>query len=311
MIRRRSKCSKPGFLAHSSRQPLGWSTCWRLRCVAYRSDRRLSLRIPVYLLRFYAMAFLAPLPLQIWIQKCLLVCRGNSGIIPGMRVIQTKQGWRLSQHGVVVSELRTSAGPTHSVFDVLAALITVLNPQGQLGMMGFAGGGMMAPLRALGRCAPITAVDLDRASYDLFCRHCPEWAAEVHWHQADAFRWLRGQSRKFDLLLDDLSVPRDGDVVKPDGCWDELPRLMRQRLQPKGVALFNLLTPPDNNWPRNLARVKCHFATARVILLDDFENRILVAGAKLPTATSLGRALRQSLRHLRSRQAGRLQVRSL
>jgi len=81
-------------------------------------------------------------------------------------ITPTKHGLRLSQHGVVISELRTSPGPTHSVFDVLAATIAVLAPKNRIGVLGFAGGGMMSPLRGLGVEAAIDSVDLDRAGYD-------------------------------------------------------------------------------------------------------------------------------------------------
>jgi hypothetical protein len=46
-----------------------------------------------------------------------------------------------------------------------------------------------------------------------------------------------------------------------------------------------------------------------VILLDDFENRLLVAGTALPSARALALALRRALVRLGSRQAGRFRVR--
>lgn len=227
-----------------------------------------------------------------------------------MRIIRTKLGLRLSQHGVVVTELRTSPGPTHSVFDVLAALIVILRPAGRIGVLGFAGGGMIAPLKALRLQTRLVTVDLDRSSYDLFCRHCPEWVAGVDWQQADAVQWLQRQPRKFDLLMDDLSLPYAGDVVKPDISWNLLPQLIRQRLKPDGLAVFNLLSPPGRSWRRSVAKVSRPFQTTRLIQLNDFENRILVAGTELPSARELGRGLRQALQQICSRQAGRLQVRS-
>ena len=54
-----------------------------------------------------------------------------------MDITHTEHGLRLSQHGVVISELRTSSGPTHSVADVLAGLISVLRPEGRVGVLGF------------------------------------------------------------------------------------------------------------------------------------------------------------------------------
>jgi hypothetical protein len=232
-------------------------------------------------------------------------------ILTAMRVIRTKYGLRLSQHGVVISELRTASGPTHSIFDVLAALIIILRPAGQVGVLGFAGGGMLAPLRGLGMNAPFATVDLDQASYDLFCRHCPQWVTGVQWEHADAVQWLQRQPRKFDLLMDDLSVPQAGDVVKPDICWRVVPDLIHRRLKSGGIAVFNLMAPPGGRWREGLAEITRSFSAARIIHLDDFENRILITGRELPSAQILGTRLRQVLRQLRSRQAGRVHVRSL
>ena len=77
-----------------------------------------------------------------------------------MDITSTKHGLRLSQHGVVISEMRATPGPTHSVFDVLAALVAVLMPAGRIGVLGFAGGGMT--LSSL--LSPRTSARLMRAS---------------------------------------------------------------------------------------------------------------------------------------------------
>lgn len=227
-----------------------------------------------------------------------------------MRVHRTRHGLRLSQHGIVISELRTTAGPTHSVFDVLAAAIAVLRPCGHIGMLGFAGGGMMAPLDALNVITPLHAVDLDRAAFELFRRHGPQWRRRVRWHHDDAVGWLRKQPAHYDLLLDDLSIPRAGDVIKPDVSWTVLPRLIRQRLRADGIAVFNLLPPLEASFGQAAARVASEFKTARLIHLDEFENRILLAGRALPDARGLGVRLRQALRLMGSRQTERIRVRS-
>lgn len=224
---------------------------------------------------------------------------------------QTKIGLRLSQHGVVLSELRTSPGPTHSVFDVLAAVIAAVDPAGRIGILGFAGGGMLAPLRGLGVSAPIDAVDLERAGYELFCQHCLKWAGPVNWEQADAVAWLRRQPRDFSVLVDDLSVPANGDVVKPAITWEVLPELIRDRLAPGGVGVFNLLQPPSGTWLPALTRLAGLFQAAQVIELDEFENRILVAGDDLPEAREFGVQVRLALRRVRSRHATRIHVRNL
>lgn len=233
--------------------------------------------------------------------------RGND--MDMVKIQKTRHGLRLSQHGVVLSELRTTAGPTHSVFDVLAALVAGLAPTGRVGVLGFAGGGVMAPLRALGHEGRIDSCDLDRAGYDLFCRHCREWASQVRWRRADAVAWLRGQPSGFRLLVEDLSVPSGGDVTKPLVSWEVMPGLMRSKLAPDGVAVFNLLRPQHATWARAMAGVTEGFAEARVLELEEYENRILVAGAELPTARDLGRQMREALARIRSRQATRVRAR--
>ncbi|HNQ72646.1 MAG TPA: hypothetical protein PKN95_03450 [Verrucomicrobiota bacterium] len=226
-----------------------------------------------------------------------------------MQVIRTPQGLRLQQHGVVISELRVTPGPTHSVFDILAALLVGLHPAGGTGVLGFAGGGMIAPLAALGWRTPLTAVDLDRASYELFCRHCPQWSDLVQWHQAEAATWLRQQPQSFGLLLDDLSIPTHDDVIKPEISWTTLPALMRGHLGAGGCAIFNLVSPPPDGWPGGLGKLAALFAQACVLHLDEFENRLLLAGDRLPEPRSLGRQLQRLLRTLGSRQAGRVHLR--
>ncbi len=232
-------------------------------------------------------------------------------MIVHMDIIPTRHGLRLSQHGVVISELRTSPGPTHSIFDVLAALIAVLRPSGRIGVLGFAGGSMIAPLRRLAMEAAIETVDLDRESYRHFHRHCRGWARKVDWQHADAVAWLRKQSPDFDLLMDDLSVPRDGDVHKPDICWNVLPELIRQRLRPGGIAIFNLMPPNGERWNSEPNRITDLFKAATIIRLDDFVNRIFITGDDLPSTRELGANLRAALRRLRSRQAGRIHLRSV
>lgn len=221
---------------------------------------------------------------------------------------RVRDGLRLSQHGVVLSELRTSAGPTHSVFDVLAAIIAVLAPQGRVGVLGFAGGSLMAPLRALGFAGPVAAVDLDRAGYDLFRQHCAGWAGDLTWTKADAAEWLRAQPTDFGLLLDDLSIPDAGDVIKPAITWDVLPELVRSRLRPGGFGVFNLLMPPSGQLLPELKRIGGLFGRACVVNLTDFENRILIGGLELPESRVIGRSLRQALDRLDSRQAGRIRL---
>ena len=227
-----------------------------------------------------------------------------------MEIRATCGGIRLSQHGVVISEVRLKPGPTHSVFDVLAGLIAILRPQAQVGILGFAAGGMLAPLRGLGCDVRVEAVDLDSASYEVFQKHCSGWAGDLCWEQADAVAWLSRRRGTYSVLVDDLSVPMSGDVFKPDISWDVIPTLVHQRLGADGVAIFNCLPGPDGRIPSVFAERVASLGPALVILLDDFENKVVMAGPGMPSARWVGKELRGALRRIGSLQSDRLQVRS-
>ncbi len=227
-----------------------------------------------------------------------------------MQITRTATGLRMSQHGVVITELRTTPGPVHSVSDILAALVAALSHVGKIGVLGFAGGGMQAPLHALGFAGALHTVDLDRTGWELFAQHCPAWIPGVDWHHGEAVEWLRAQPANFDLLVEDLSVPLGGDVFKPSITWDILPPLIRSRLRSGGIAILNLLPPPDGIWLHHIARITALFGRAHSIRFDDFVNRILIAGPAIPPVRELGARVRAALRRIRSRLADRIQFRS-
>ena len=229
------------------------------------------------------------------------------------RLVRDRHGVRLVQHGVLISDLRTSARPTHGLYDVLAALSLRLleAPQKAVGLLGFGAGGILAPMKALGWSGQLVAVDTDRSGHDLFLRECPAWSDDVCWSQADAVEWLTGQRQRFDLLIEDLSIPQADDIEKPEASWIHLPELIRDRLAPGGIALFNLLKPSEGPWQQGLAAVGGRFAQKRLVHLEDYENRILIAGRSLPDARTLSAAVRHALRSIGSRQAGRFRVETL
>ncbi|MEC9081308.1 MAG: hypothetical protein VYE44_05980, partial [Verrucomicrobiota bacterium] len=76
-----------------------------------------------------------------WLERC-----GEMG----PEVKPTGRGARLVQNGSVLSEVLAQPGPTNSVFDALAALVRLFSPGARVGLLGFAGGGIIAPLRAMG-----------------------------------------------------------------------------------------------------------------------------------------------------------------
>jgi spermidine synthase len=230
-------------------------------------------------------------------------------MIDGVRVLRTADGFRLVEHGVVLSEVRRQIGATHSVFDVLAALASLFCSSDRLGLLGFAGGGMVAPMRCLGVESRIETCDLDGRGYELFKKHCPTLADGVEWSARDAQSWLRTKANVFDLLIDDLSVSHEGDVFKPDCSWETLPSLMKSRLRHGGVVVANQLKPQNASWKNSLLVFEKLFREIQVIHLDDFENRIVIAGQRLPDVRTTSRAVRERLRRMGSRQSRKISVR--
>ena len=113
-----------------------------------------------------------------------------------VKVVRTRRGIRLVQQGLVLSEIRTTPGPTDSLFDVLAATIAALAPGPDVALLGFAGGGLVAPLRAMGFGHPLEAVDLSLVGEALFRAHSGPWVGRVTVHEDEASRWLRSRRRR-------------------------------------------------------------------------------------------------------------------
>ena len=79
-----------------------------------------------------------------------------------MKITRTKHGARMSQGGAVLSEVLAKPGPTHSVFDLLAALVHVLAPGPRVGVLGFVEAEFLLLLRALVEtCGPGIQLDLE------------------------------------------------------------------------------------------------------------------------------------------------------
>ena len=228
-----------------------------------------------------------------------------------MKVVRTRRGVRIVQRGLVLSEIVDEPGPTDSLFDVLAAAIAALSPGPRVAVLGFAGGGIIAPMRAMGFGHPIEAVDLSLDGERLFREHAGPWAGQVTVHEEDASRWLRRSRRRWDMILEDLSVETAIHVAKPSISLGALPDLMKRRLADRGVVAVNLLPVPGMPWQELLDRVARPWkrTQTQVVLLEEYENRILLAG-RLGSARATSHALKRHLRGLGSDQADGLSVRS-
>ena len=232
---------------------------------------------------------------------------------PRIRVVRDRGGLRLLEGDAVLSRVMARPGPTHMPFDVLAACVAALSPGRRALLLGFAGGGTVAALRAMGWRHRIDAVDLSLEGHAHFREHSGPWSGPVRVVRAEAGEFLRRTRTRWDTILEDLSVIDGRSVTKPVVSVGALPGLMRRRLAPRGICAVDALRVPGMTWDALLARLAAPFATAFVVTFEEYENRILIAGAPpiLSSARSLASRLRAALRAIGSRQAARIAVRRL
>jgi len=227
-----------------------------------------------------------------------------------VRVVRTAYGARLMHGRSYLSKVLRRPGPTHEVFDVLAAALA-LAPSGDAALLGFAGGSMIAPLRALGDARAIDAVDLDPAGEDVFRTLCGRWSGAVRVARGDAAAWLRSRRRRYRAIVEDLSADGADGATKPTASLDRVPAAVAARLAATGVLVVNALPVPGMPWGALLDRLSAGLPDRRVVHLRDHENRVLLAARALPSARRIAADLRASLAAIGSRQADRLSVRAV
>lgn len=228
------------------------------------------------------------------------------------RIRKSASGIRLYQNNTLLSHLRIKPGPTHELFDVLAACLFVLSPGQSIAALGFAAGGFMAPLRGMYGEHHIHGIDLDSQGWDLFSESTHSWNGHTRFTKADACKWLRQSRKKYDAILEDLSAPQGRDIVKPTVCWTELPSLCFSKLKPQGIMIANFFPPLPVSWKKLadcLSLQGKHPVT--VIHLDDYHNRIFIIGDYPYTTRDLSTRLMCALDIVHSRQADRFSLRKI
>lgn len=227
-----------------------------------------------------------------------------------MKVETHRDGVRLMQGDAMLSKVLREPGPTHEIFDVLAACVACEDAHARVALLGFAGGGLVAPLRASAWDGALHAVDLDRTGERWFRRLCGTWAGEVRVDGADAAEWLASHRGPWDLIVEDLSVDRAGHIVKPEASFERLPELCRARRASRGFVLVNLL-PDTVSWPRAYAAWRPVAPAASVLHFDEYENRFLLIGPGREALRWRTSRMRTTLEVIGSRMARGWRVRPL
>lgn len=228
-----------------------------------------------------------------------------------MKLIRTRNGARLVEAGTVVSEILRAPGPSHTLFDVLAAAAAALTPGPRVLLLGFAGGGIVAPLRAMGFDGELEAVDLSLDGARIFRELSAAWAGEVRVHPAEASAWIGNDLRRWDLVVEDLFLDGPSGMAKPDVCRAQLPRLLARRLGPRSVAVVNVLPVPGLAFRELVQPLVAPYPRRLVVHLDEYENKLVLGGRALAGARAVSHALRGALRGIGSKQARRISVESI
>jgi SAM-dependent methyltransferase len=209
---------------------------------------------------------------------------------PRVAVRRGRQGLELRVDGTLASLQRPDRGVTGTVWWALAAPVLLLprDRTPRVLVLGLAGGSVARAVRALAPGAEIVGVENDPAVLRAARRHFQLDRLGLELREVDARDYLARETRRFDLVVEDLFVGGVRAVRKPEWLLGEGYRRMRPRLRPGGFVSVNTIhETPDVL--RALARYP-----GRVVSLDvrGHWNRIVHCGRDLPAPSELRRRFR-------------------
>ena len=152
---------------------------------------------------------------------------------------------RLYTNGVFHTQYNPIHAATGYVWDLLMlpALFYPSSHIKRILVLGVGGGAAIHMLRKYVRPVKIEGVELDAVHLQIARRFFDLKGRDVVLHQADAVAWLNQYSgEKFDLIIDDLFMEKDGEpvgVVKPDNAWFNK---MLRHLSKQGVIVRNFVS---------------------------------------------------------------------
>jgi SAM-dependent methyltransferase len=209
---------------------------------------------------------------------------------PQVRVVRSGRGRALRIDGTFASFYTPGRELTGAVWNALASPLAwlPLARRRSVLVLGLGGGSVARVARALAPRARIVGVEMSPEVVRAARRHFGLDALGVEVVLADARTYLERARGRFDLVIEDVFTGRGRAVHKP--AW--LPRpglsLAARRVAPGGILTINAL----DDAPASLRALGPLFPGRVSIAVEDWDNRILVAG---PARLS-GGALRAALR---------------
>lgn len=161
-----------------------------------------------------------------------------------------------------------------------AALLGKAKPDSIL-MLGLAGGTAFRILRHLLPDCRLSAIDIDPVVVELARRHMDLDSLDIEVIIDDGYRWLEGNRRRFDVVIDDIYLAGRSDVFRPRSPVDErLLPLLKRALGREGVLAVNLVVGAGHRTLQTLTRasLRAEFPVVRSIRSPHALNEVLVAG---------------------------------
>ncbi len=174
---------------------------------------------------------------------------------------------------------------TGLAWDLIAAA-ALLPPSGKprsILMLGVAGGTALRTLRHLLPDVSLTGIDLDGELITLARQEMSlsETGAEII--IADAYEWMKSNTRTFDVIIDDLYLAGDDDVFRDGKCDGDWLALVERSLAPGGTLALNLVTGPGHRAKQIATRknLTARFPCVRSLTTSGSMNEVLVAGENI------------------------------
>jgi spermidine synthase len=150
-------------------------------------------------------------------------------------------------------------------------------------MLGLGGGTSLRTLRHLCPDVTITAVEIDGSMTGLAREYMQLDGIRMEVITADAYAWLRGNQRKFDVIFDDVYGVTSTDVERPLASPESLLPDLCRALHHDGIFAANLVTGPGHRGVQTDFRrfFREHFEEVRSITTPASLNECLIGGPKL------------------------------
>jgi len=180
---------------------------------------------------------------------------------------------------------------TGLAWDLITAA-AMLRPGGEpksILMLGVAGGTALRTLRHLLPEVSLTGIDLDAELIALAREEMELGNTGAEIIIADAYAWMKSNTRTFDIIIDDLYLAGEEDVFRSDSCDGNWLDLLKRSLAPGGILAVNLVIGPGHRKKQTAARndLMERFPSVRTLRTEESMNEILVAGDETATASRI------------------------